>query len=43
MQETIEALKLARIKIWVITGDKSDTARNIAYSAGLYNKDFKTI
>nr|XP_020454825.1 probable phospholipid-transporting ATPase VD [Monopterus albus] len=30
--ETIEALQRAGIKIWVLTGDKQETAINIAYS-----------
>lgn len=40
MKETIDYLKLANIKIWVITGDKVETAVNIAYSSGLFNKKF---
>ncbi len=39
LKETIDMLKLAEIKLWVITGDKSDTAKNIAYSSGLFRKD----
>ena len=37
LKETIEILKLAGIKIWVITGDKQETAKNIAYSSGLFD------
>ncbi|KAG2466234.1 AT10D ATPase, partial [Polypterus senegalus] len=33
--ETIEALQKAGIKIWVLTGDKQETAVNIAYSCKL--------
>ncbi|KAK1175311.1 putative phospholipid-transporting ATPase VD isoform X1 [Acipenser oxyrinchus oxyrinchus] len=33
--ETIEALQKAGIKIWVLTGDKQETAINIAYSCKL--------
>jgi P-type E1-E2 ATPase len=33
--ETIVALKQAGIKVWVLTGDKVETAINIGYSAGL--------
>lgn len=33
--ETIEALKHAGIKVWVLTGDKVETAINIAYSCRL--------
>lgn len=40
LKETIDLLKLAKIKIWVITGDKVETAVNIAYSSGLFNKNF---
>ena len=39
MKSTIETLKLAGIKIWVITGDKEETAKNIAYSSGLFDKN----
>ena len=35
--ETIQALKDAGIKVWVLTGDKIDTAINIGYSCGLLN------
>ena len=30
--ETIAALRLAGIKVWVLTGDKVETAVNIGYS-----------
>uniref|UniRef100_A0A7N8X5U5 Phospholipid-transporting ATPase n=1 Tax=Mastacembelus armatus TaxID=205130 RepID=A0A7N8X5U5_9TELE len=33
--ETIEALQRAGIKVWVLTGDKQETAINIAYSCKL--------
>lgn len=33
--ETIEALQRAGIKIWVLTGDKQETAINIAYACKL--------
>lgn len=39
--ETIEALKAAGIKIWVLTGDKVETAINIAYSCKLLNDKYK--
>lgn len=31
LQDTIISIKKARIPIWVITGDKRDTAINIAF------------
>jgi P-type E1-E2 ATPase len=31
-------LKSAGIKIWVLTGDKVETAINVGYSAGLLEK-----
>jgi phospholipid-translocating ATPase len=34
---TIVALKDAGIKVWVLTGDKIETAVNIGFSAGLLN------
>lgn len=33
--ETIKALKSVGIKVWVLTGDKIETAINIGFSAGL--------
>jgi P-type E1-E2 ATPase len=33
--ETIVFLKQAGIKVWVLTGDKIETAINIGFSAGL--------
>ncbi len=33
--ETIESLRNAGIKIWMLTGDKVETAKCIAISAGL--------
>ena len=33
--ETIRSLKAAGIKLWVLTGDKIETAVNIGYAAGL--------
>ena len=37
--ETIQAMKEVGIKVWVLTGDKVETAINIGYSAGLLNND----
>ena len=39
--ETIRDLHLANIKIWMLTGDKMDTAENIAKSCNLINEDMK--
>jgi magnesium-transporting ATPase (P-type) len=33
--ETIQFIKRAGVKVWVLTGDKIETAINIGYSAGL--------
>lgn len=33
--ETIEALQEAKIKVWVLTGDKQETAINIAFACKL--------
>lgn len=35
MQDTINFLKDGGIKVWVLTGDKVETAINIGISAGL--------
>ena len=39
--ETIRELRAAGIKIWVLTGDKLDTAENIGYSCNLLSKEQK--
>ena len=39
--ETISALKLADIKIWVLTGDKLDTVENIGIGCNLLSYDEK--
>ena len=41
--ETIEALKDAGMKVWVLTGDKVETAINIAYSCKLLNDAYKRL
>ncbi|XP_068247329.1 LOW QUALITY PROTEIN: phospholipid-transporting ATPase IF-like [Palaemon carinicauda] len=42
VQETLESLRVAGIKVWVLTGDKVETAVNIAYSCGHFKK-FMTV
>lgn len=39
LRETVEQLRKANIKLWVITGDKLETAENIAYSANVFSRD----
>ncbi|XP_019381952.1 PREDICTED: probable phospholipid-transporting ATPase VD [Gavialis gangeticus] len=39
--DTIEALRKAGIKIWMLTGDKKETAVNIAYACRLLEPDDK--
>ena len=39
--ETIRDLRMANIKIWMLTGDKMDTAENIAKSCNLINDEIK--
>ena len=39
LKETVDLMKLAKMKVWVITGDKTETAVNIAYSSGLFDKE----
>nr|XP_033779615.1 phospholipid-transporting ATPase ID isoform X2 [Geotrypetes seraphini] len=41
--ETIAILTLANIKIWVLTGDKQETAVNIAYSCKMLTDDMTEI
>ena len=40
--ETIRDLRLAGIKIWMLTGDKMNTAYNIGLSCNLISKNIKT-
>ena len=39
--ETIRDLRLAKIKVWMLTGDKMNTAYNIGLSCNLINKNMK--
>ena len=39
VKETIESFKETGIKVWVLTGDKVETAINIGFSCGLLNND----
>ncbi|KAE9554781.1 hypothetical protein FO519_001978 [Halicephalobus sp. NKZ332] len=41
--ETIAKLSAANIKIWVLTGDKTETAINIGYSCRLLTEDMKEV
>nr|XP_033812592.1 phospholipid-transporting ATPase IK isoform X2 [Geotrypetes seraphini] len=41
--ETIQLLKRANIKIWVLTGDKQETAVNIAFSCQLLTDDMEIL
>ncbi|XP_036372260.1 probable phospholipid-transporting ATPase IF isoform X3 [Megalops cyprinoides] len=38
VQETIEALRLAGIKVWVLTGDKVETAVSVSLSCGHFHR-----
>uniref|UniRef100_A0A8C1TZ05 Phospholipid-transporting ATPase n=1 Tax=Cyprinus carpio TaxID=7962 RepID=A0A8C1TZ05_CYPCA len=41
--ETIACLTLANIKIWVLTGDKLETAMNIGYSCNMLRDDMNEV
>nr|XP_049593784.1 probable phospholipid-transporting ATPase IM isoform X4 [Syngnathus scovelli] len=41
--QTIEQLAKAGIKIWVLTGDKQETAENIGYSCNMLREEMKDI
>ncbi|XP_074589992.1 phospholipid-transporting ATPase 3-like [Curcuma longa] len=41
--DCIDTLSRAGIKIWVLTGDKMETAINIAYACNLINNDMKQL
>ena len=37
----IDIIKVAGIKIWMVTGDKMETAKNIAFASGLFTQNVK--
>ncbi|NXI84811.1 AT8B3 ATPase, partial [Rhipidura dahli] len=41
--ETIQLLKLGNIKVWVLTGDKQETAMNISYACRLLTDDMEIL
>ena len=43
VDETINSLISIGIKVWMLTGDKLDTAKNIAYSCRLFNNSMTII
>lgn len=43
MPEAIEKLKIAGINVWVLTGDKLETAVNIGFSCRLLSEEIKLI
>ncbi|XP_061097733.1 phospholipid-transporting ATPase IF-like isoform X1 [Conger conger] len=43
VQETIEALRLAGIKIWVLTGDKHETAVSVSLSCGHFYRTMNVL
>ncbi|XP_068775811.1 phospholipid-transporting ATPase IK [Struthio camelus] len=41
--ETIQLLKLGNIKVWVLTGDKQETAMNVGYACKLLTDDMEVL
>ena len=41
--DTIESIRSAGVKIWMLTGDKKETAINIGYSCGLVERDMAVV
>ena len=39
--QTIRFLRKSNLKVWVLTGDKVETAINIGFSSGLLDDDMK--
>lgn len=39
VKETIQDLKKSNIKVWMLTGDKKETAISIGFACGLIDKD----
>lgn len=43
VSSTIQYMRAAGIKVWVLTGDKIETAINIGYSSGLLDNEMEQI
>jgi magnesium-transporting ATPase (P-type) len=43
VKETIQDLKKSNIKVWMLTGDKKETAISIGFSCGLIDKNSERI
>ncbi|XP_051928703.1 LOW QUALITY PROTEIN: phospholipid-transporting ATPase IF-like [Hippocampus zosterae] len=43
VQETIESLRLAGIKVWVLTGDKHETAVSVSLSCGHFHRTMNVL
>uniref|UniRef100_A0A6A7G3R0 P-type phospholipid transporter n=2 Tax=Hirondellea gigas TaxID=1518452 RepID=A0A6A7G3R0_9CRUS len=43
VSETLAALRAAGIMVWLLTGDKQETAINVAYSAALFTQDMQIL
>jgi P-type E1-E2 ATPase len=43
VKECIQEFKRARIKVWMLTGDKGETAHNIGISCGLIDKNYAVL
>ena len=41
VKDSIEYMRQANIKVWLLTGDKTSTAINIGYSSGLLDNQMK--
>lgn len=41
--ETIKDLQLAGIKVWMITGDKFETAQSVGYACKLLKQDLQML
>ena len=39
--ETLASLRSAGLVVWLLTGDKQETAINVAYSAALFTNDMQ--
>jgi phospholipid-translocating ATPase len=43
VKETLVRLEAAGIKVWVLTGDKKETAINISFSCGHFERDMQIV
>ena len=41
VEQTVQKLRAAGIRVWVLTGDKLETARHVAFSARIFDQTIR--